>query len=67
MAGSSRTTFTKRQKEHARQERQAQKALKKAQRKQEQPSPANTPSEVAIKRDEEGQPVGLDFHDFGSS
>ena len=64
MAGSSRTTFTKRQKERARQERQAEKAQKKAQRKQEQPSPANPPTEVVVTHDEEGQPVGFDFHDF---
>ena len=64
MAGSSRTTFTKRQKERARQERQAEKAQKKAQRKEEQTSPTKTPSELVITHDEEGQPVGFDFHDF---
>ena len=69
MAGSSRTTFTKRQKERARQERQAEKAQKKAQRKQEQEqtSPTNTPSGLVVTHDEEGQPVGFDFHDFGNS
>jgi hypothetical protein len=67
MAGSSRTSFTKRQKERARQERQAEKAQKKAQRKQEQPStPSESPAELEIKHDEEGQPVGFDFHDFAS-
>jgi hypothetical protein len=64
MAGSSRTTFTKRQKERARQERQQEKAQKKAQRKQEQPSTTETPSELVITHDEEGQPMGFDFHDF---
>jgi len=64
MAGSSRTTFTKRQKERARQERQQEKAQKKAQRKQEQPSTSETPAELVIAHDEEGQPLGFDFHDF---
>ena len=66
MAVGSRTTFTKRQKERARQERQAEKARKKAQRKQEQTSPTDTPSELVITHDEEGQPVGFDFHDFAN-
>jgi hypothetical protein len=68
MAGSSRTTFTKRQKERARQERQAEKAQKKAQRKQEQTSSPTSPShsdEPLVTHDEEGQPLGFDFHDFG--
>ena len=64
MAGGSRTTFTKRQKEKARQERQQEKALKKAQRKQEQPSTSESPTALVISHDEEGQPVGFDFHDF---
>jgi len=66
MAGSSRTTFTKRQKERARQERQAEKAQKKAQRKQEQTSPPSHSDELLITHDEEGQPLGFDFHDFGN-
>lgn len=64
MAPSSRTTFTKRQKEKARQERQQEKAQKKALRKQEQPSNNEAPGELVITHDEEGQPVGFDFHDF---
>ena len=67
MAGSSRTTFTKRQKERARQERQAEKAQKKAQRKQEQSSTIDSPSGLVIAHDEEGQPLGFDFHDFANS
>jgi hypothetical protein len=67
MAGSSRTTFTKRQKERARQERQAEKAQRKAQRKQEAESPApESPAELVVTHDEEGQPVGFDFHDFAN-
>ena len=64
MAGSSRTSFSKRQKERARQEKQAEKAQRKAQRKQEQGPPSETPAELAITHDEEGQPQGFDFHDF---
>lgn len=66
MAGNSRTTFTKRQKERARQERQGEKAQRKAQRKQEQASPTNNSSELVVTHDEEGQPVGFDFHDFAN-
>ena len=65
MAGSSRTTFTKRQKERARQERQAEKAQKKAQRKQEPNSSTEAPAELVVTHDEDGQPLGFDFHDFG--
>jgi hypothetical protein len=64
MAGSSRTSFSKRQKERARQEKQAEKAQRKAQRKQEGSSPSETPAELTITHDEEGQPLGFDFHDF---
>ncbi len=66
MAGSSRTSFSKRQKERARQEKQAEKAQRKAMRKQEQEqgSPAETPAELVITHDEDGQPLGFDFHDF---
>ena len=61
-----RSTFTKRQKERARQEKQAEKAQKRAQRKQEQ---QETPvirgdGNPTITYDEEGQPQALDFHDF---
>jgi hypothetical protein len=70
MAGSSRTSFSKRQKERARQEKQAEKAARKAQRKQEGGLPSETPSEnpaeLTITHDEDGQPVGFDFHDFNS-
>lgn len=61
-----RTTFSKRQKERARQERQLEKAQKKAQRKveQQQSSTERTEGEPVITYDEEGQPQGLDFHDF---
>jgi hypothetical protein len=66
MAGSSRTSFSKRQKERARQEKQAEKAARKAQRKQEGTSPSETPADLTVTHDEDGQPVGFDFHDFNS-
>ncbi len=66
MAGSSRTSFSKRQKERARQEKQAEKAARKAQRKQEGPTPSEAPAELTVTHDEDGQPVGFDFHDFNS-
>ena len=61
-----RSTFTKRQKESARQEKQAEKAQKRAQRKQEQqdaPVPRGD-GNPTITYDEDGQPQALDFHDF---
>ncbi len=61
-----RSTFTKRQKERARQEKQAEKAQKRAQRKQEQqdaPVPRGDGNST-ITYDEDGQPQALDFHDF---
>ena len=64
MAGSSRTSFSKRQKERARQEKQAEKAARKAQRKQEGPPAPEAPADLTITHDEDGQPVGFDFHDF---
>jgi len=64
MAGNTRTTFTKRQKERARQERQQEKAQRKAQRKQEPSAPSQAPAELVVTHDEEGQPLGFDFHDF---
>ncbi len=66
MAGSSRTSFAKRQKERARQEKQAEKAQRKAQRKQEQGPAAESPSELVVQHDEDGQPIGFDFHDFAN-
>jgi hypothetical protein len=67
MAGNSRPSFSKRQKERSRQEKQAEKAQKRLQRKQEKElgvAPPETKGEVAIELDEFGQPKGLDFHDF---
>ena len=69
MAGSSRTTFAKRQKERARQEKQAEKAQRKQQRKQQdQPdqdvAAAEKPKDLTVTFDEEGQPQGFGFHDF---
>ena len=66
MAGSSRTTFTKRAKERARQERQAEKAQKKTFRKEEKQTrePASSTGAPVIALDEDGQPLPLDFHDF---
>ena len=70
MAGTSRTTFTKRQKERARQEKRAGKAQRKAERKQLYESERGTletqaVANLAVTLDEEGQPQGFDFHDFG--
>ena len=69
MAGSSRTTFTKRQKERARQEKRTEKAQRKAQRKQlgeSESAPVETQpvADLVITHDEDGQPQGFDFHDF---
>ena len=70
MVGTSRTTFTKRQKEWARQEKRAEKAQRKAERKQLGDSERGTMETQAVANlvvtlDEEGQPQGFDFHDFG--
>jgi len=69
MAGSSRTSFTKRQKERARLDKRAEKEQRKAQRKQvgdsESPTNSHPVADLAITYDEEGQPQGFDFHDFG--
>jgi hypothetical protein len=67
MAGNSRPSFTKRQKERARQERMAEKLEKKAQKKQA--GDTETPetqalADLVVTHDEEGQPQGFDFHDF---
>jgi hypothetical protein len=68
MAGNSRPSFTKRQKERSRQEKQAEKAQKRLQRKQEKElgvaAEAETKAEPTIELDEFGLPKGLDFHDF---
>jgi len=65
MAGNSRTTFTKRSKERARQEKRADKSQKMEQRKQQkQANPAERSGEPVIQYDEDGQPIALTFHDF---
>lgn len=65
----SRTTFNKRLKERARQEKRAEKEMRRAQRKQTNDSDEPTQStqstaDLTIVHDEEGVPVGFDFHDF---
>jgi urocanate hydratase len=70
MAGTSRTTFTKRQKERVRQEKQAEKSQHKAERKQLRDSEKGATESQAganlmVTLDEEGQRQGFDFHDFG--
>ncbi|MDR3748847.1 MAG: hypothetical protein P4M04_11935 [Acidobacteriota bacterium] len=70
MAGSSRTTFVKRQKERARQEKQLEKAQKRAQRKETGDAeggtvPTQPTADLVVTHDEDGQPQGFDFHDFG--
>ena len=71
MAGSSRTTFTKRQKERARLDKRAEKEQRKAQRKQlggaEEATETQPVADLVITYDEEGQPQGFDFHDFGKA
>jgi predicted secreted protein len=66
MAGSSRTTAAKRQKERARQEKRVEKAQKKAQRKieQEQTPSGERSGDLTVTYNEEGQPEGFNFHDF---
>jgi hypothetical protein len=65
MAGP-RSTFGKRQKERARQEKQAEKAQRKAHRRlqQEEKPTAEAPKDPVITYDEDGRPEGLSFHDF---
>ena len=65
MAGNSRPTFSKRQKERARQEKQAEKKQRLAERKQQKddPKPSGGGNPV-VTYDEEGNPQGLGFHDF---
>jgi len=69
MAGNSRTTFTKRQKERARLDKRAEKQQRKAERKQlgnaENATESQPAADPVITYDEEGQPQGLNFHDFG--
>jgi hypothetical protein len=63
MAGSQ--SFMKRQKERARQEKQAEKNRRKLERRQnESTAPAERPNGPLVTHDEEGQPRELDFHDF---
>jgi len=60
-------TFNKRQKERARQEAQAAKAQRKAERKLEKANvtrPEESKGAPSIEYDEFGQPKPLDFHDF---
>lgn len=68
MSGNSRTTFAKRQKERARQEKQAEKAQRRAERKLQQKEEGDSlptaASDPVITYDEEGNPEGLNFHDF---
>jgi hypothetical protein len=63
MAGN--PSFTKRQKERARQEKQAEKAQKRAQRKLQKETGAAEPRGNPPAGGEElDQSEGLDFHDF---
>ena len=69
MVGTSRTTFTKRQKERTRQEKRAEKAQRKAERKQLGDSErgvieTHAVANLVVTLDEECQPQGFDFHDF---
>jgi hypothetical protein len=70
MAGSSRTTFTKRQKERARQDKRAEKAQRKAQRRLGDSDNASAEmrpvADLVVTHDEEGRPQGFDFHDFAN-
>lgn len=57
-------------KERARQEKRVEKAERKAQRKQTgdaQPGATETQpvADLVVTLDEDGQPQGFDFHDFG--
>jgi hypothetical protein len=66
MAGNSRTTFTKRSKERARQEKRADKTQKMEQRKEQKLAEPTKRSgdEIVIQFDEDGQPIALEFDDF---
>ena len=64
-----RSTFAKRQKERARQERAAEKAQRRMQKKTDSQNPTEeeTPKSSGnpvITYDEDGMPQALDFHDF---
>ena len=70
MGTSSRTTFAKRQKERSRQEKRAEKLQRKAERKQggdttTTPVATQPVADLVVTHDEDGQPQGFDFHDFG--
>jgi hypothetical protein len=66
MAGNSRPSFTKRTKERARQEKQAEKAQRRSLRKSQKEEPVSNESSgtLEIRYDEDGLPQPLDFHDF---
>jgi hypothetical protein len=65
MAGNSRPSFSKRQKERARQEKQAEKMRIRAEKKLNKPAETVTSGgKPELRHDEEGNPVGLEFHDF---
>ena len=66
MAGNSRPTASKRQKERARQEKRQEKAQRKAQRKlqQGQSVEGERPAKLTVTYDADGRPEGLNFHDF---
>jgi len=60
-----RTTQLKRQKERARQERAAEKAQRRLEKKQQETETPSAPrGPIKIEYDEFGQPIPLDFHDF---
>jgi hypothetical protein len=68
MAGNSRTTFTKRQKERARLDKRLEKEQRKAERQQlgnsENATETQPSADLVVTYDEEGQPQAFDFHDF---
>lgn len=59
-----RTGMTKFQKEKLRQERQREKAEKRAQKKNAKPGEQIEAKPLEITTDENGEVVGFDFHDF---
>jgi len=70
VAGTSRTTFAKRQKERARQEKRLEKLQRKTERKKLGDTDAATrekqsTGDLVRTLGEDGQPRGFDFHDFG--
>lgn len=68
MAGSSRTTAAKRQKERARQEKRVEKMKRREERKQQSTEPkvedGTERKELVVTYDDEGQPQGFNFNDF---